>query len=163
MQHLARVASVAVLALGTAALSGCYGPNGQPLCPFAPNATSPPPAPGAAVATPNGTVPPAPVAAVAPTPVPLFGSTAPLAEAPSNAGTLGVIVAPYAPPPPQAEAPPPPTPSAKWIPGHWDWNGTKYVWFPGMYVENPPANANWVPGEWQPGPTGWTWIAGHWS
>jgi hypothetical protein len=113
-----------------------------------------------------------PIASAAPTPlspyssnyaIPQYGSTGPVAQAPSNAGTT-IVVAPYAPPPPQAETPPP-TPSAlaMWQPGHWGWNGTQYSWASGHYVERPSPSANWTPGYWQQGPAGWTWTNGYWS
>jgi hypothetical protein len=93
-----------------------------------------------------------------------FGSTAPATEAPSNAGTTTVIVAPMAPPAPLVETPPPATsPLAIWQPGHWSWIDGQFTWTPGHYVLRPSPTANWVPGYWQQGPTGWTWIEGHWT
>jgi hypothetical protein len=123
-----------------------------------------PPAPVATL-TPNGsptypspTYPPTtypPVASAAPTPLtpsgsyyatPQYGSTAPVAEAPSSAGTTAVI-APYAPPAPRVETlPPASSPLAMWQPGHWSWSGTRYSWIPGHYAERPSPSANWVPG-----------------
>ncbi len=85
-------------------------------------------------------------------------------EAPSNAGTMTVIVAPMAPPAPLSETPPPaPSPLAIWQPGHWSWIGGQFTWTPGHYVERPNPTANWAPGYWQQGPTGWSWIEGHWT
>lgn len=145
---LGRVAGVAVLAWGTAALTVCYA---QP----AP--------PAATVVTPNEALPPAPPPAPPPA-TPQFGSTAPAAEAPSSAGTATVIVAPIAPPAPLTETPgPAPTALAIWQVGHWSWDGTTFNWTPGHYVMRPSPSANWVPGYWQPGPGGWTWINGYWS
>jgi hypothetical protein len=143
MQYLGRVASVAVLGLGTAALFGCYAP-------------APPPEP--------------PVATLTPTPVtpnyapPQFGSTGPAVELPSNAGTTTVMIAPLAPPTPLPETPlPAPSPLAVWQAGHWSWSGAQYTWTPGHYAQRPWWNARWVPGVWQPGAGGWTWINGYWS
>jgi hypothetical protein len=115
---------------------------------------------------------PSPVAEAAPTPltppsstytVPQYGSSGSVAMAPSNAGTTS-LAAPYAPPPPRVEAPPPaPSPLAMWQAGHWSWNGVRYAWAPGHYVERPSANATWMPGRWQQGPAGWTWVDGYWA
>jgi hypothetical protein len=162
MQYFGRVAGVAALALATTTLSGCYVP--------------PPPPPVAAVVPDQAPpYPPAgypPVANAAPTPLmpsnpnyatPQYGSTGPVAEAPSNAGTT-VMVAPYAPPSARVEAPPPaPSALAMWQPGHWAWNGSQYAWTPGHYVARPSPAANWSPGYWQQGPAGWTWVNGYWS
>jgi WXXGXW repeat (2 copies) len=77
---------------------------------------------------------------------------------------MTAVVAPYAPPPPRVETPPPaPSTLATWQPGHWFWNGTRYDWMPGHYVDRPAQNANWMPGYWQQEPNGWTWIEGRWS
>jgi hypothetical protein len=173
MQYLGRVVGVAALALSTAVLSGCYAPPppGEAVVPDQTLA----PAPTVGMVAPYQTraYPPsayAPAASAAPlTPynadyaTPQYGSTAPVAEVPSNAGTT-VIVAPYAPPPPQAETPPlAPSALAMWQPGHWSWNGTQYSWISGYYVERPSPNANWTPGYWQQGSAGWTWVNGYWS
>lgn len=190
MQYLGRVAGIAALALGTTALSGCYVPPpvaevtpDQVVAPYPPpayppvaEATPSPLTPG--YATPGYTTPgyPSanypPVAEAAPTPltppsstytVPQYGSSGSVAMAPSNAGTTS-LAAPYAPPPPRVEAPPPaPSPLAMWQAGHWSWNGVRYAWAPGHYVERPSANATWMPGRWQQGPAGWTWVDGYWA
>lgn len=80
-----------------------------------------------------------------------------------------IIIAPTAPPPPEAEtipAPPPGEATYAWQPGHWNWNGASWVWVSGEYVQRvaPPApSAIWVPGQWQPQPAGgYVWVAGHW-
>ncbi len=173
MQTLGRAAGIAALALGSTALSGCYAPPPPaPVAVVTPDQTAPPYPPSATVAP---SYPPpayAPAASAAPTPLspsypdsatPQYGSTAPVAEVPSNAGTA-VVVAPYAPPPLRVETPPPPPSAlAMWQPGHWSWDGTQYAWVAGHYVERPSATANWVPGYWQQGPAGWTWINGYWS
>ena len=119
---------------------------------------------------PSGGYPP--VAEQAPAPLtppsrtyamPQYGSSGSVAMAPSNAGTTS-LAAPYAPPPQRVEAPPPaPSPLAMWQAGHWSWNGVRYAWAPGHYVERPSANATWMPGRWQQGPAGWIWVDGYWS
>ncbi len=177
MEYFGRVVGVAALALSTTLLSACYAPPPPEVGMAAPYQTPGYPAGPVATVTPDQT--PAypapaypPIASAAPTPLspyssnyatPQYGSTGPVAQAPSNAGTT-IVVAPYAPPPPQAETPPP-TPSAlaMWQPGHWGWNGTQYSWASGHYVERPSPSANWTPGYWQQGPAGWTWTNGYWS
>jgi WXXGXW repeat (2 copies) len=145
MDYFGRIAGVATLALGAAALSACYAPE------------IPPPA-EPAVATGPAAAPVYPAAGYAD-----YGSTAPVAPAPSYAGTT-TIVAPYAPPPERMENPPPSSsPLAVWAPGHWSWNGTQFVWDSGHYVMRPSATATWHPGYWQQGPAGWTWIDGSWG
>jgi hypothetical protein len=131
--------------------------------------------PPAAADTPTpGYPPPAyPPPAAGPTPLtpsgsgygaPQYGSTAAPALAPSGAGTMSGLVAPYAPPPARAENPPPSSsPLAMWQPGHWSWNGSQYVWMAGHYVERPSSSANWIPGYWQQGAGGWTWVDGRWT
>jgi hypothetical protein len=51
-----------------------------------------------------------------------------------------------------------------WQPGHWDWNGSAYVWQPGQYVPAEGHGALWQPGWWSftPG-TGWSWQPAHWT
>jgi hypothetical protein len=92
--------------------------------------------------------------------------TAPVQLAPST-----VIVAPSAPPAPQTETVPPPPASATvvsyWQPGHWDWNGSSWVWVEGSYIQRvlqPTATAVWVPGQWvMQASGGYVWVAGHWQ
>lgn len=49
-----------------------------------------------------------------------------------------VIVGPPPPPAPIVEAvPPPPAAFYVWRPGHWRWNGFRYVWIRGHYVARP--------------------------
>ncbi|HUC10888.1 MAG TPA: hypothetical protein VL985_10755 [Stellaceae bacterium] len=74
------------------------------------------------------------------------------------------VAAPYAPPPERAEIPPPaPTPNSLWQCGHWAWDGTKYVWAHGSYLQRPTPTANWMPGYWEQDPAGWIWTGGHWE
>ncbi len=73
---------------------------------------------------------------------------------------------PYPPvPPPRYEiVPPPPGPRAAWVPGHWNWNGTRYVWIRGHYVRRGPHWGRWAPGHWiwAPRVGRWVWRPGHW-
>lgn len=74
------------------------------------------------------------------------------------------VAAPYPPPPRRAEIPPRPTSAdSLWLVGHWNWNGAKYAWTPGSYIERPTPTANWVPGYWEQESRGWVWTGGHWD
>ena len=73
-------------------------------------------------------------------------------------------VAPYPPPPKRAEIPPPaPSVDVLWLVGHWSWDGAKYGWTPGHYVQRPTPTANWRPGYWDQDSGGWLWTEGHWE
>lgn len=82
-----------------------------------------------------------------------------------------IVVAPTAPPAPEAETIPPPpngeTTTYTWNPGHWNWNGASWVWVAGSYMQRttaPAPTAVWVPGQWQQQPSGgYVWVAGHWQ
>jgi WXXGXW repeat (2 copies) len=49
-----------------------------------------------------------------------------------------------------------------WQPGHWDWNGSGYIWAHGEYVPAQGHGNLWVPGWWSRTPSGWTWQPAHW-
>jgi hypothetical protein len=77
--------------------------------------------------------------------------------------------APKAPPPvppPQAEVIPKPPVTATplvWQPGHWNWNGSGYVWEPGQYVPRDGHSDMYMPGYWAESPQGgWHWVPAHW-
>jgi hypothetical protein len=151
MQHLDRVAGIAAAVVSAAILAACAEPW-------------PPASPAVAA------VPPAQLSPVYPAPgtynPPLYGTTIAPAYLPSSAGTTSttVIMAPYAPPPPLVETPPPaPSTLMAWQPGHWFWNGARYDWLPGHYVERPLGTVNWMPGYWHQAPSGWVWIEGRWT
>ncbi|HLG86513.1 MAG TPA: YMGG-like glycine zipper-containing protein [Alphaproteobacteria bacterium] len=68
------------------------------------------------------------------------------------------------PPAPRYEAvPPPPAEHLSWVPGHWRWDGYRYVWEQGHYVARPYARSTWIPGHWVQRPQGWVWEEGHWG
>jgi hypothetical protein len=73
---------------------------------------------------------------------------------------------PFPPVPPlQPEAVPKPPVTSEalmWQPGHWDWNGTSYVWSNGQYVPAAGHGSLWMPGWWSRTPAGWTWLPPHW-
>jgi hypothetical protein len=86
--------------------------------------------------------------------------------------TAGTALAQPAPiPPPEIEAgPPPPAPvGPNWalVPGHWHWNGYRYVWVHRHWALREPgwhAGAVYVPGHWYQGPAGgWHWMPAHWA
>src|SRR3954469_5818613 len=56
----------------------------------------------------------------------------------------------YAPiPPPRAEVVPrPPHGRVVWEPGHWHWDGFRYVWIGGRYVERGPRHGHYAEGRW---------------
>lgn len=92
------------------------------------------------------------------------------------AATLGLLAGctgntatganPYPPvPAPIAETMPKPPVTAEslvWQPGHWDWNGSGYVWQPGQYVSLAGHGSLWQPGWWSRTSDGWSWQAPHW-
>jgi WXXGXW repeat (2 copies) len=49
-----------------------------------------------------------------------------------------------------------------WQPGHWDWNGSGYVWARGQYVPAAGHGSLWMPGWWSRTQAGWTWQPPHW-
>jgi hypothetical protein len=72
------------------------------------------------------------------------------------------VYIPAEPPPAQVETPPPqPIPGSVWVPGHWRWDGVRYVWMTGHWDVRP-RGATWVPGHWRRAPRGWVWMPGHW-
>jgi hypothetical protein len=83
--------------------------------------------------------------------------------------SLAFAQAPPAPPvipAPQVEivpAPPPGPVAMVWRPGHWHWDGVRYVWLPGRYVRAPYPAAVWVEGHWVLRHHGWVWVGGHWG
>jgi hypothetical protein len=73
----------------------------------------------------------------------------------------------YAPiPPPRSEmVPPPPGGRMIWQPGHWQWDGHRYVWIRGHYVERRRHSGHYAEGHWR-----WSqregryvWMPAHWE
>ncbi len=90
----------------------------------------------------------------------LVGCSAVMSDPPAHAATA----APYPPPAKRAEIPPPPpSPDLLWLVGHWSWDGAKYTWAAGHYVQRPTPTANWRPGYWDQELSGWLWTEGHWD
>lgn len=70
------------------------------------------------------------------------------------------------------QAPPPvrvetqtvaPGPAYIWQKGYWRWNGARYAWVPGHWVQRPRPAAVWVEGHWIRRGGGWVWVGGHWQ
>jgi hypothetical protein len=74
---------------------------------------------------------------------------------------------PYPPvPAPLAETIPKPPVTAEplqWQPGHWDWNGSGYVWAAGQYVPAAGHGSLWMNGWWSKSDAGWSWRPAHWT
>lgn len=69
-------------------------------------------------------------------------------------------------PPPIAETMPKPPVSGQeltWQPGHWNWNGSGYVWQKGEYVPAAGHGKLFQPGYWAQTPSGWSWQPAHWT
>lgn len=72
---------------------------------------------------------------------------------------IGVRIAP---PPAQVEViPVAPAPHWYWIGGHWRWDGQRYVWAPGHWVE-PRPNEVFVPARWVFEGGVWVYRPGYW-
>ena len=75
------------------------------------------------------------------------------------------IVVRVGPPPRVVERVPPPPhehPGWAWHAGYHRWDGERYVWVPGAYVEPPYAHARWVEGHWDHRGGGFVWVEGSW-
>jgi WXXGXW repeat (2 copies) len=75
------------------------------------------------------------------------------------------VVVRIGPPERPHEVIPPPPPEHRawaWHAGYHRWDGNRYVWVPGYYVEPPHPLARWVEGHWAHRDGGWVWIEGHW-
>jgi len=71
--------------------------------------------------------------------------------------------APQQPPPPKREARPQlPVPSAVWIVGYWQWNGSVFVWVPGSWQLPPSAGVRWQPPHWRVSVGGVVFVPGRW-
>ncbi len=80
-----------------------------------------------------------------------------------NETTTAGPYSPVPPPRPETIPPPPVTGTALlWMPGHWDWNGTGYIWQPGQYVPRDGHTNMFQPGFWQHTAAGWAWVPAHW-
>ncbi len=73
----------------------------------------------------------------------------------------------YAPiPAPRYEqVPPPPGRHVIWEPGHWHWDGYRYGWIPGHYIERHEWHGRYVEGHWRWSPREgrYVWEPSHWD
>ncbi len=82
---------------------------------------------------------------------------------------VGACAPAYYDPPPvpampaeQVPAPPRSRVSLIWQPGHYDWNGSAYVWIPGEWVDRAGHGTLWQDGHWRrSGPTS-EWVPARW-
>jgi hypothetical protein len=75
------------------------------------------------------------------------------------------VAQPAMPPPVAEEGPPPAMPGPNgWVlePGHWHWNGFRYVWIHRHWIHAGPGFAHFVPGHWAPTGAGPRWVPAHW-
>ncbi len=90
----------------------------------------------------------------------IFRSGQWVAYGPGGGVQPGVTVQ-TAPPPPQVEViPVAPSPAHSWVPGHWTWNGARYIWIGGHW-RAARQGYYWVPSHWQRTPGGYVFIEGH--
>lgn len=83
---------------------------------------------------------------------------------------LGTAVAqpppplPYGPvPEPRAEVVPGPRAGYYWEPGHWHWNGNRYVWVDGHWIAGGPRHGHYVVGHWRWNGARYVWVPAHWE
>ena len=71
---------------------------------------------------------------------------------------------PPVPAPPAEMVPAPPRSSVPliWQPGHYDWDGARYIWVPGHWVDRAGHGTLWQDGYWQRAGAGFTWVPPHW-
>lgn len=49
-----------------------------------------------------------------------------------------------------------------WRPGHYDWNGTTFVWTAGEWVDRAGHGTLWQDGYWRRDGASYTWVPAHW-
>jgi hypothetical protein len=75
----------------------------------------------------------------------------------------GVIIIDREPPPFRHEVRPPcPIPGHVWVPGYWDWRGSRHEWMPGRWTPPPRHGAAWVEPRWHRDQRGWQFTPGRW-
>ena len=95
-----------------------------------------------------------------------FAATAPSAQAFGIGINVGGPV--VIPPPPQPVYYPPgpayagPGPGAVWIDGHYEWDGARWVWYPGYWSYPPAPGGVWVGGGFYFHDGHRYWHGGHW-
>lgn len=79
------------------------------------------------------------------------------------AASFGQISVRIGPPPPVVEhRGPRPHPGWVWQPGYHAWEGNRYVWHGGVWVEPPRRGAVWIAPHWVHRHGQWIFIEGHW-
>ncbi len=74
-----------------------------------------------------------------------------------------VTYMPKPPDPPNVAAPgAPPSPDTFYIPGHWEWNGSAYLWRSGYWARVQP-NYVWIAAHYHWTPGGYIYVAGYWD
>jgi hypothetical protein len=73
-----------------------------------------------------------------------------------------------APPPsptsqPYEQVPARPDNQSVWIPGHYTYTGSGYVWEAGRWEIPPAGMTSWTPPAWQPQGSGYVYVRGHWQ
>jgi hypothetical protein len=74
----------------------------------------------------------------------------------------GVMAQPPA-PVPLYDAVPPPRTGSLWEPGHWHWNGERYVWIAGRWSSGGTRYGHWVLGRWGWDGDRWGRRPAHWE
>ncbi len=64
---------------------------------------------------------------------------------------------------PYEQVPPRPSMNAVWIPGHYNYTGSTYVWESGRWEVPPSGASSWVQPNWQPTNGGYVYVRGHWQ
>ncbi len=80
----------------------------------------------------------------------------------ADAQSIGIVIAPSAPPPMRYEPMPPPRPGYTWTRGYWDWNGRAYGWREGRWVRARPGYV-WTEPTWYQDGRGWRRAQGRWD
>jgi hypothetical protein len=50
-----------------------------------------------------------------------------------------------------------------WKDGYYRWNGYRYIWSQGHWVNPPRPGQVWVPGHWEQRKDVWVFVEGHWT
>ncbi len=75
----------------------------------------------------------------------------------------GVEDVTVAPPPPQVEVQgTAPSPNHRWLPGYWQWNGSRHVWQAGHWAEPPEPGMLWDAPKWENHGGKWAFVDGRW-
>lgn len=83
------------------------------------------------------------------------------------AGTAPGFAQPPFPPVPEPKyepVPPPPGVQEAWLwqQGTWHWDGNRYVWRTGTWIERRVGFHEFIPGHWEHHEDGWMWESAHW-